>query len=70
MATHFSILVWRISRTEELDGLHSIRSQSIRHNWRLLSYLYLNYHIAIYLFTYICVHVCVSGGGGASVLEG
>ena len=33
MATHSSILPWRIPRTEEPGGLQSIRSQRVRHNW-------------------------------------
>ena len=32
MATHCSILAWKIPWTEESDGLQSIRSQRIRHN--------------------------------------
>ena len=32
MATHSSIIVWRIPWTEELDGLQSIGSQRVRHN--------------------------------------
>ena len=32
MATHFSILAWRISWTEEPDGLQSVVSQRVRHN--------------------------------------
>ena len=32
MATHSSILVWRIPWTEELSGLQSIRSQNVRHD--------------------------------------
>ena len=32
MATHFSILAWRIPRTEEPGGLQFIGSQRIRHN--------------------------------------
>ena len=33
MATHPSILAWRISWTEEeLDGLQSIESQRVRHH--------------------------------------
>ena len=32
MATHSSILVWRIPWTEELGGLQSIGSQRVRHN--------------------------------------
>ena len=32
MATHSSILVWRISWTEEPGGLQSIGSQRVRHD--------------------------------------
>ena len=32
LATHSSILAWRISWTEEPDGLQSIGSHRIRHN--------------------------------------
>ena len=32
MATHFSILAWRISRTEEPGGLQSMRSQRVGHD--------------------------------------
>ena len=32
MATHSSILAWRIPRTEEPGGLQSIKSQRVRHD--------------------------------------
>ena len=32
MATHFSILAWRIPLTEEPGGLESIGSQRVRHD--------------------------------------
>ena len=32
MATHSSILAWRIPWTEESGGLQSIESQRVRHN--------------------------------------
>ena len=32
MATHSSILAWRIPRTEEPDGLQSMGSQRVRHD--------------------------------------
>ena len=32
MATHSSILVWRIPWTEEPGGLQSMESQRVRHN--------------------------------------
>ena len=33
MVIHSSILAWRIPWTEEADGLQSMRSQRVRHNW-------------------------------------
>ena len=33
MATHYSILVWEVPRTEEPGGLESIGSQRVRHDW-------------------------------------
>ena len=33
MATHFSILAWRIPRTEEPGNLQSMGSQRVRHDW-------------------------------------
>ena len=33
VATHFSILAWRIPRTEECSGLESMGSQRVRRNW-------------------------------------
>ena len=33
MATHSSILAWRIPWTEEPGGLQSIGSQRVRHDW-------------------------------------
>ena len=32
MATHSSILAWRIPQTEESGGLQSMGSQRVRHN--------------------------------------
>ena len=32
MATHSSVLAWRIPRTEEPGGLQSIRLQRVRHD--------------------------------------
>ena len=34
LATHSNILIdWKISQTEELGGLQSMRSQRVRHDW-------------------------------------
>ena len=37
MATHSSILAWRIPWTEEPGGLQSVRSQRVRHDWSNLA---------------------------------
>ena len=37
MATHSSILAWRISQVEETGGLQSIVSQRVKHYWRDLA---------------------------------
>ena len=37
MATHFSILAWRIPWTEEPCGLQSKGSQRVRHEWSNLA---------------------------------
>ena len=39
MATHSSILAWRIQQTEEPGGLESVGSQSMGHDWRDLAYM-------------------------------
>ena len=33
MATHSSVLAWKIPRTEKTGGLQSVESQRVRHNW-------------------------------------
>ena len=33
MATHFSILAWKIPWTEEPGGLQSMGLQRVEHNW-------------------------------------
>ena len=39
MASHASILAWKISWTEEPRGLQSMGSQRVRHNWATNTYL-------------------------------
>ena len=39
MATHFSILAWKISWTEEPRGPQSMGSWRVRHNWPTLVYI-------------------------------
>ena len=42
MATHSSILAWRIPWTEEPGGLQSVGLQRVRHDWATNTPLYLN----------------------------
>ena len=67
MATHFSILAWRIPWTEEPARLQSMGSQRVRHDWATslthsqddiyLHFLY--WHFAIKARQCTRVHVCV-----------
>ena len=51
MATHFSILAWRLPWTEEPGGLQSTGSQRVGHDWATFT-LYL----AFYAFS--CLGCC------------
>ena len=71
MATHFSILAWRIPWTEEPGRLQSIGLQRVGHNWATNTYLHtkactcvlscfsvLSTHM--YMYTYTCIHTLLS----------
>ena len=45
MATHSSILAWRIPWTEEPGGLQSTRSQRVGHNWAANTVLFCELYI-------------------------
>ena len=40
MATHSSILAWKISQTEDPGGLQSMGSQRVGHDWATDTYLH------------------------------
>ena len=50
MATHSSILAWRIPGTEEPGGLHSIGSESDTTEWHLFNNSNNNEHIYFHLW--------------------
>ena len=59
MATHSSILAWRIPWTEEPGGLQSMGSQRVGHDWVTSLSLYLNYlwytyitHAMVWMFVF------------------
>ena len=45
IATHFSILAWRIPWTEEPGGLQSRGSQRVRYNWVTLSHTHTHWRV-------------------------
>ena len=50
MATHSSILAWRIPWTEEPGGLQSVGSQKVGHNWATNTFTFLVLIFCIALF--------------------
>jgi hypothetical protein len=54
MATHSSILAWRVLWAEEPCGLQSMGSQRVRHNWVTNSFIS---HVCVCI--HICMYVCV-----------
>ena len=71
MATHFSILAWRIPWTEEPGRLQSIGSQRVGHNWATNTYLLTKAYVCVpshfsvlsahmYMYTYTCIHALLS----------
>ena len=57
MATHSSIFAWEISWTEEPDGLQSVESQRVGHDWA--SFTYIEQIMAgLFFETSICISVC------------
>ena len=58
MATHPSILAWRIPLTEEAGGLQSIRSQRVRLDWAIKHSSTAN--LSVPLFTYLTYGVILA----------
>ena len=69
MATHSSILAWRISWTEESGRLQYIRSQRVRHDWSDLAW-----HMTWDTKNFTCfpkrvlIHICFSHSLGINFL--
>ena len=59
MATHSSVLAWRIPGTEEPGGLPSMGSHRVRHDWSDLAAA----AAAIFLCIYVSVFICSSVSG-------
>ena len=61
MATHFSILAWRIPWTEEPGGLWSIGSQKVRHNLARMHQCFVELpargwvHLSIWVHLFLCI---------------
>ena len=54
MATHSSILAWRIPGTEETGRLQSIKSQRVRHDQMTNTFTFL---FNIYIYTHTHTHL-------------
>ena len=61
MATHSSILAWRIPWIEEPGGLPAIGSQGVRHDWSDVARTYPS--VADNWFSYWLATSCMSGAG-------
>ena len=74
MATHSSILAWRIPWTEEPGGLQSTRSQRVGHNWAIFTHLFTPYsycvelHSVFILSQFICVVRAMDVGSDGFIL--
>ena len=53
MATHPSILAWKISCTEEPGGLQYLESQRVGHNWVTNTYLLTNDILRLSMYSVI-----------------
>ena len=62
MATHSSILAWRIPWTEELGRLLTIGSQRVRHNWSDLAWTILLINLFTHLVYFVSQLLSVSRG--------
>ena len=60
MATHSSILAWRIPGTEEPGGLPSVGSHRVRHDWSDLAAAAANWLNTTFLFYLVILWQCVS----------
>ena len=56
MATHSSILAWRIPWTEEAGRLNSVGSQRVRHNGRDLAHAHTHTHTHTHAHTHTHTH--------------
>ena len=55
MATHSSILAWKIPWTEEPSGLQSMGSQRVEHNWACAcTHTHTHTHTCAYRMTFFC----------------
>ena len=48
MATHSSLLAWRILCTEEPGGLQSMGSQRVRHNWATKAFTQTSFRLPVF----------------------
>ena len=61
MATHFSILAWKIAWTEELDGLQSMGVKRVRRDWAI-EHAHTSLCCTRYSYTEFCLYFFASVG--------
>ena len=69
MATHSSILAWKIPWTEEPGGLQSTRSQSVGHNWSDLAHMQANLNIKFKIEMAFFLHKVINNLGGKEIVN-
>ena len=57
MATHASILAWRIPWTEKPDGLQFMGSQRVGHYWMTNTFTFTHTHTHIYILFHILFYI-------------
>ena len=70
VATHSSILAWRIPWTEEPGGLQSLRLQRVLHNWATNTHSFIPLSkkcVDPSLWEHVCLRVLPWGSGGTGV---
>ena len=59
MATHSSILAWKIPWTEEPGGLQYMGLQRVRHDWARGTHVYMNIFRCMFSYIHIFIHMYI-----------
>ena len=70
MATHSSILAWRIPWIKEPGGLQSIRLHRVLHDWRDLAHMHAHTRTHTHTHTHSCIHMLFQNLFHCRLLQG